>query len=325
MSGQFTGHLFMCLEETELLELLQIFIDNIAPILLIAAVGYTIGRRLGVDPRPVGRILYNVLSPALVFQSISTSKITGEEVAQIFLVMALFMVIMAGSAWLIMRSNSSVERASVMLGATCANNGNFGLPLISFAFGPEVFARAVVVYIAFTIFNYTSGVFIASSGRKTPRQAALNILFVPAVYAAVAGLAVNFSGSTLPPILARPVLLVSQATVPMMLILLGLQLARSAALTRMRVVSVGVGLRLFVSPVVATTLVLLVGLNAPATVAVIMQSSMPVAVATIIFASEFELDHQLSLSMIMASTLLSPVTLSILIFLLRRWNPGLAI
>jgi predicted permease len=82
-----------------LFELLQIFVDNIAPILLIAAVGYTIGRRLGIDPVPVGRILYNVLSPALVFQSISTSKITGAEVAQIFLVMAVFIVIMGGSAW----------------------------------------------------------------------------------------------------------------------------------------------------------------------------------------------------------------------------------
>ncbi len=308
-----------------MLELLQIFIDNIAPILLIAAVGYTIGRRLEVDPKPVGRILYNVLSPALVFQSISTSRITGVEVAQIFLVMSLFIVIMGGAGWLIMRGNNRVERASVMLCATCANNGNFGLPLISFAFGPEVFTRAVIVFIAFTIFNYTSGVFIASSGRKSLRQAALNVLFVPAVYAAIAGIIVSFAGFTLPPVLARSVLLVSQASVPMMLLLLGLQLARSAALTRIGVVSVGVGLRLLVSPIVAAALVMLVGLNAPATVAVIMQSSMPVAVATIILASEFELDHQLSLSMIMASTLLSPVTLSILIFLLRRWNPALAL
>jgi len=310
-----------------LLELLQIFIDNIAPIMLIAAVGYTIGRRLGIDPKPVGRILYNVLSPALVFQSISTSKITGGEVAQIFLVMAIFIVTMGGLAWLIMRwgSDNRVERASVMLGATCANNGNFGLPLISFAFGPDVFARAVVCYIAFTVFNYTSGVFIASSGRKSPRQAALNILFVPAVYAAFAGLIVNFTGFTLPPVLARSVLLFSQATVPMMLMMLGLQLAHSTAWTQIRIVSVGVGLRLLVSPVVATALVMLIGLNAPATVAVILQASMPVAVATIILASEFELDHQLSLSMIMASTLLSPVTLSILIYLLRRWNPALAI
>lgn len=310
-----------------MLELLQIFIDNIAPIMLIAAVGYTIGRRLGIDPKPVGRILYNVLSPALVFQSISTSKITGGEVAQIFLVMAIFIVTMGGLAWLIMRwgSDNRVERASVMLGATCANNGNFGLPLISFAFGPDVFARAVVCYIAFTVFNYTSGVFIASSGRKSPRQAALNILFVPAVYAAFAGLIVNFTGFTLPPVLARSVLLFSQATVPMMLMMLGLQLAHSTAWTQIRIVSVGVGLRLLVSPVVATALVMLIGLNAPATVAVILQASMPVAVATIILASEFELDHQLSLSMIMASTLLSPVTLSILIYLLRRWNPALAI
>lgn len=310
-----------------MLELLQIFIDNIAPILLIAAVGFYIGRRLGVDPKPVGRILYNVLSPALVFQSISTSKITGGEVAQIFFVMLLFIVIMSFTAWLVMRwrTDSRVERASVMLGATCANNGNFGLPLISFAFGQDVFARAVVVYIAFTVFNYTSGVFIASSGRKSPREAAKNILFVPAVYAAIAGLTVNFIGLTLPPVIARSVLLVSQATVPMMLMMLGLQLARSAELNRMSVVSIGVALRLLVSPFIATILVLLIGLNAPAMVAVIMQSSMPVAVATIILASEFELDHQLSLNMIMASTLLSPVTLSILIYLLRRWNPSLAI
>jgi predicted permease len=58
---------------------------------------------------------------------------------------------------------------------------------------------------------------------------------------------------------------------------------------------------------------------------VILQASMPIAVVTIIFASEFELDHQLALSMILASTLLSPVTLSVLIFVLRRWYPALAL
>jgi predicted permease len=309
------------------LELLQIFVDNIAPILIISAVGYFIGRRLGVDPKPVGRILFNVLSPSLVFQSISTSEITGGEVAQIILVMGVFVAFMASTAYFIMRWRgvNKLERASVMLGATCANNGNFGLPLISFAFGPEVFARAVIVYIAITFFNYTTGVFIASSGRKSPREAAYNILFVPAIYAATAGLAVNYLGLTLPPVLARPVLLLSQATIPMMLLLLGLQMAKSVAVTHVKLVSLGVGLRLFISPFVATVLVLLVGLNAPAAVAVILQASMPIAVVTIIFASEFELDHQLALSMILASTLLSPVTLSVLIFVLRRWYPALAL
>lgn len=304
-----------------MVELLQIFIDNIAPILAIAAVGFLIGRRFKLDPRPVGRILYNVLSPALVFQSVSTSEISGSEVLQILAVMVVFVAIMSLFAYLIMRWRraSQMERAAVMLGATCANNGNFGLPLISFAFGPDVFARAVIVFIAFTFLNYTMGVFIASSGSRPPRQALRNILYVPAIYTALAGLVANFTDIALPPIVTRPILLLSQGTIPMMLILLGLQLAQSARIQQVRTVSLGVGLRLLASPVLATILVIAAGLNAPATVAVIMQASMPVAVVTSILASEFELDRQLAVSMIVASTLLSPITLSILILILRRW------
>jgi hypothetical protein len=216
------------------------------------------------------------------------------------------------------QGESTLHRAAVMLGATCANNGNFGLPLISFAFGPEVFTRAVIVFMAMTILNYTSGVFIASGGRKTSREAFSSILHVPAIYAAGIALVINFAGITLPPVLARPVLLLSQATVPMMLTLLGLQLALSPAVTHLRLVGIGVGLRLLASPVLALLLASLFRLDTPAAVAVIMQLSMPTAVVTIIFANEFELDRQVSLSMVLASTLLSPITLSVLIFVLRR-------
>lgn len=303
-----------------MLELLQIFVDNIAPILVIAGVGFYLGRRFEVDPRPVGRILFNVLSPALVFQSISTSEITGSEVLQIFTVVTVFVVTIALVAYAIMRwrGESTLHRASVMLAATCANNGNFGLPLISFAFGQDVFTRAVIVFMAMTILNYTSGVFIASRGRKTSREAFVNIVQVPAVYAAAAGLIVNFAHIAIPPVIGRPMLLLSQATVPMMLTLLGLQLAQSPALTHLRLVGVGVGLRLLASPLLASVLALGFHLDAPAAVAVIMQLSMPTAVVTIIFANEFDLDRQMSLSMVLASTLLSPITLSVLIYVLRR-------
>jgi predicted permease len=50
---------------------------------------------------------------------------------------------------------------------------------------------------------------------------------------------------------------------------------------------------------------------------------MPVAVVTIILATEFELNRQLSLSLILVSTLISPVTLSLLILLLGRLAPSL--
>lgn len=306
-------------------ELIQIFVDNIAPILVIAGVGYFSGRRIRVDPAPLGRIIFNVLSPTLIFQSLSTSEIELAELAGLVFVMVVFVIIMATAGYGVARwrTDNRVTRASVMLAAICPNNGNYGLPVISFAFGPAVLARAVIIFVATTLLNYTLGVFVASRGRRTLRESLSVVARVPVVYAAVLGLVVNFTGFVLPSFVARPVLLLSQATIPLMLILLGLQLAQTPQFTQTEIVSVGVALRLLLSPIVSAGLVLLFGLDAPAAIAVIMQASMPVAVVTIILATEFELNRQLSLSMILASTLVSPVTLSLLILLLSRLAPAL--
>jgi predicted permease len=193
------------------------------------------------------------------------------------------------------------------------------------AFGPAVLARAAVVFVLVTISNYGTGVFVASSGRKSIGEALINITRVPAVYAAALGLIINFTGAQLPPLLAGPVERVSLAAVPMMLILLGLQLAQSSAISQLRLVSVGVMMRLLVSPFIALGIALLLSFNDTAMVAFIMQASMPTAVMTIILATEYDLNRQLSLSLVMASTLLSPITLSLLIFILRRLIPSVAV
>ena len=303
-----------------ILEIFHIFVDNIAPILIIAALGFLLGKLLELDPRPVGRIIFYILSPALVFQSISTSQITGAELVQIILGVVLFVAFMTGIAYLLLAwlGVERLERSSVMLAVITANNGNFGLPVIELAFGPEVFARAVVVFVTITISNYSTGVFIASSGRKTAREALSNILRVPSVYAAAIGLTINFTGTTLPPFLAGPIERVSLAAVPMMLILLGLQLSNMSSIAAPRLVSIGVMLRLLLSPLAALGIATIIGLNQPAMIAFIMQTSMPVAVMTIILATEYNLNRSLSLSLVLASTAVSPITLSVLILVLTR-------
>lgn len=305
-------------------ELLGIFVDNIAPILLIAGIGYIIGRQFEFDTQSVSRLIFYILSPALVFESISTSAITGTEVVLLIVAVIIFMLAIAGITYLITgwMGEDRQTRAAIILAAICANNGNFGLPLVTLAFGPEVIARAVVIFVTVAISNYSFGVFVASSGNKPLLQALGNVLRVPSVYAAILGLLLNFTDLRLPAILAQPVQQLALTSVPMMLLLLGLQLSRSSYFVQPRLVSMGVTLRLLASPFLATIIAILLGLNETATVALIMQASMPVAVATIILAAEFDLDRQLSLSMILASTLMSPITLSLLIFLLRRMVPA---
>ena len=154
------------------MSIIQIFVDNIAPILVIAGVGYFSGRRIRVDPAPLGRIIFNVLSPTLIFQSLSTSEIELAELAGLVFVMVVFVIIMAIAGYGVARwrTDNRVTRASVMLAAICPNNGNYGLPVISFAFGPAVLARAVIIFVATTLLNYTLGVFVASRGRRTLRE-----------------------------------------------------------------------------------------------------------------------------------------------------------
>jgi malate permease and related proteins len=302
------------------MELFQIFLDNIAPIMIVSALGYIVGRKQHIDPKPLGRIIFFIFSPSLIFDSLSKNKVETSELAQIALIMLLFVSCMMVVATLVARWRcpDRIHRAGLVLSAICPNNGNFGLPLIGFAFNEAVLARAVLVYVAVTFLNYTAGVFVASSGRESARQAIGNVLRVPVIYAAIAGFVVNSTGLTLPPVIARSVTLMAGAAVPAMLVMLGLQLAKAAEFSEIKLVSVGTGLRLLVSPFVAAALVLLLGVHGPASVAVIMQASMPVAVVTLIFASEFGLDDKLVSGTILTSTLLSPLTLSVLILLLRQ-------
>lgn len=305
-------------------ELLEIFVDNIAPILMIAAIGFFAGRQSNINAQPISKILFVVLSPALVFQSIYTSAITTNELISLFFAVTIFMILMSLAALglMIWWGADRVSRASVVLAAICANNGNFGLPLIALAFNSEVLARAAVVFVLVTMSNYSIGVFMASSGRKSLGAALLTILKVPAVYAALLGLIFNFMDIALPPVIAQPVEKLSLATIPMMLLLLGLQLSNSAAFSQYNFVGIGVSLRLLVSPFAAAALAILLGLNEPSIVAFVMQASMPVAVVTIILATEYDLDRQLSLNMILVSLLVSPITLSLLIYALRRLVPA---
>jgi malate permease and related proteins len=303
-----------------IIDLLRVFFDNIAPILIIAGLGFVVGKRLAIDSRQLGRLLFNLLSPALVLHSLTVSTISVLEFGQLALAMALLVGCIALLAFLISRlqTENRVERAGFILTTMWPNTGNLGLPVISFAFGPEVFARAVIFYVTVSILSYTLGLYVASSGKSTPRQALMSVLKVPMVYAVILGLLINITQFSLPLPLERSVALLSQATIPVMLILLGLQLAQSERLRHPQLVISAVGVRLLISPVLALILGLALSLNGLALIAFVMQAAMPVAVATIIFASEFYLDREQILGGVLVSTLASPITLSLLILILQQ-------
>ncbi len=303
-----------------MIELLQIFVDNIAPILLIAGIGYIAGRRLNLETNAISALIFNVLSPSLVFYSLYNSNIGGDEVITLFLgvVFLQLSMLVLTSFVLWLQTSSPGQRANVLLSTVSMNTGNYGLSLVAFAFGDSVLSRAVIIFVANSMMNYTLGIYIASHGSVSAWEALKSVLRTPALYAVIAAFVLRALNMEIPLILSRSVKTLSDAAIPMLLILLGLQLARYQPVPRaVNLLSTGVGLRLFISPLIALLLTMLLTLTGEARIAFIIQASMPTAVITLVLATEYHLDRNLALTFIFISTLLSPFTLSVLVAFLR--------
>jgi hypothetical protein len=314
------------------MELLSIMLNVIGPIFLIVGIAFFISRRYNPDPRSISVYLIYLFTPSLVFRSIYQSELTGAEIGGIAVVVigvALTMTLVGTVAARLLRYEIRAESA-LILSATLVNAGNYGIPLNTFAFGEEAGSIAVVYYVVSSLIGGVLGVFFASRGTSSIKGAILNIFRVPILYAAVAGLIVNLLDIPLPLLLQRSIIeIAGYASIPMMLALLGLQLARvftqggeagqdqePTLAHDFRAVLLAAGLRLLVAPCVALVLALLIGISGLAFKVVIVQSSMPTAVLASALATQFSSDARYVSAVTMVATLASILTLSTLILML---------
>ncbi len=301
--------------------LFQVFANNLLPVLLLGAAGFLLGKFAPVDSRSVGRVTFYVLSPILVFNLLTQSQLALGKILLMLGFGAACISTMALLAYLVgrlLRLEHTVLMA-VVLTSMFGNSGNYGLPLIAFAFGQEALTYAGVYFVASTLMVNTAGVVIASLGHLPVKEAILAFFKVPAVYAIGLALLVVQMGWKLPGPLDRTLSLAAGGAVPVMLLLLGLELQRVQwKNTHILAVVTSVSLRLLVSPFVALGLSLPLGLEAAARQAGVIESSVPTAVLTTVLASEYKLEPALITTIVFVSTVLSPLTLTPLLVYLGR-------
>ncbi|HEX7541691.1 MAG TPA: AEC family transporter [Anaerolineales bacterium] len=300
--------------------LLNVFVNNLLPILLLSGAGFALGRALKLDSRPLGRVIFYILSPVLVFNLLTSSKLAVESIILMMGYSASTMLIIAGIA-LVVGKLLRLERSVltiVVLTSLFANNGNYGLPLISFAFGQEALAYASIYFVTNSLLLYTVGVLIASLGHLRLKEALLGLLKVPAIYAIILAVVFIRTGWTLPAPIQKAVELTAGGAVPAMLILLGLELQKVEWTHNFRALSIPVVCRLLVGPIIGLAMAALFGLNSTARKDGITEAGMPSAVMTTILASEYKLDASLVTAIVFVSTILSPLTLTPLLYFLGR-------
>jgi predicted permease len=299
--------------------LLSIFVSDLLPVFAIAGVGFVLARFAGAEVHTVSRLTFHALAPALVFNILATSTADSGQVGRMTLFYVLVALTKATIARVLAISLRLDRRAltAFLLVIICSNSGNYGLPVALLAFGREALTFASVYFVASSMFTYTGGVFLAASGKRTVRDALRGVAMIPAVYGAAAALLTLSLGVRLPTNVMAPIMLLSDAAVPMMILVLGMQLERASRPERPGMVAAAVVVSLVITPIVALGIAHLVGLQGDALRAGVLQASMPTAVITTILAVEFDVLPDFVTSVVFVSTLLSPLTVTLVIAYLQ--------
>ena len=299
-------------------DLLSVFANNILPIILLSGAGFTLAKLLHVDSRSLGRVVFYVFSPLLIFNLLLNNQLELKE-AGIVIIFTVSIVLTMGVITYLTGSLFKIERPilmTILITSMFANTGNYGLPLVSFAFGEDALPYAAIYFVTTTFLFFSVGVFLASLGHMNVRDAALGLFKIPVLYAVLLAVLINIFQVKIPTPVLRTVDLAAGGSIPLMLILLGVELSRVEISANLRALQLSVALRLLVAPLIALSIAMLFGMQALVRGAVVTQASMPSIVSSAVLAMEYQLDSKFVTSVIFISTLLSPLTLTpLLVFL----------
>lgn len=294
-------------------------LEVILPIVLIVGAGAALGRGTAVDTRSLSRVTVYLLTPSLVFTALvrtDLDAVGGYRLAALAAVHFGLLVLLGAATARLLRL-PRVDASGLVLSTALYNAGNYGLPVSLFAFGQEGMRLAAVIFVVSALAAHSAGIYIASAGRNAPRRALADIFRLPLVYAVLLALAIQALDWTVPPVLWRPVELMGQGAIPMLLIALGVQVAQSRpALVDARLGAIG-GLRLVLSPLLAAVLAPWFGVTGTAARVAVLSASMPTAVNAFLLAVQFDAAPALVAGAVFATTIVSFGTVAVVLTLLQ--------
>jgi hypothetical protein len=296
----------------------MLFVQVILPVFLIVLAGFVLEKKSALDIRTLTYSSLYLFSPALVFAALMKREISFALAGRIGLFMLLYtavMMVLACAAGRLLRFDRDT-RSALHLTTVVMNVGNFGLPLAWFAFGEAGQEVSVLTFFFFNLSLSSLAIVLAQGEKASPGEAIVNAMKIPMFPAGVLALALQAAQLRVPEAILRPVDLLGQAAIPVMLVLLGMQLARTRLQSGAGFFALSAALRLAAAPLVALALAALLHIHGLARSVIVLQTSTPSAVLPLLYALRFGTRPDLVAGAIFVSTLLSAATLTVLLYLL---------
>ena len=293
---------------------MQALLNTVLPVALVVLAGYLLGKRVPMDLTTLSRLTLYLLVPALIFDAMYRAEYSREGLLGLTLGFALtygLLYLFIALAGRLLRLSPEAAKG-LLVCALFPNSGNMGLSLVYFALGEEGLRRAVVYFILSSAVMFGLGpAFIRGGGL---REGLLLTLRLPLFYALFLGLLLKAIGIALPFRLDEGVRLMGQAAIPVLLLTLGMQMAK----TRFQVGAfegVASGLRLLLAPLLAYGVGALLGLPRLEHQVLVLQSATPVAVNAFLMTQEFGGDAVRVARSVVVSTFLAFLTVPLVLYL----------
>ncbi|WP_170791202.1 AEC family transporter [Ruegeria lacuscaerulensis] len=278
--------------------LLTVF-EIAAPVFLLAGIGFA-WVKLGFEYRLqfVTRLGVTLAVPCLIFVALMQTEITATELTRFTLAAITGHVVLAVAFGLFVRL-SGLDRRTFLAPLIFGNTGNLGVPLCIFAFGQAGLGFAVVFLAVTALFSFTYGIYLVA-GKGAFGKAARE----PMVWATLLGALFLWRGWETPVFLTNTLDLLGQMAIPLMLITLGVAIARLTSRSLGQALWLS-ALKLAVCFGLGWGIALAFDLDSVAFGVLVLQMCTPVAVTSYLLAERFEADADAVAGLVMVSTVLS--------------------
>ncbi len=273
-------------------------------------------------------LLINIASPCLVIYSMSQQELTAETVASVLqaaglMLAALLIASLIAYFTVKIMKVPAADRGVYQIVLVLTNSGFMGFPLSFAVFGEKGLFLTIIANAVFTLYTYSAGVLMLISGKeeKLTVMTAVRSLFSVPVVTSVIGLVIFAFGIPLPSLLVNFLDTVGGITIPLSMIIIGIQLAESRVgevLNNKHIYETLI-LRLAVFPAVLFGILMWLPVSPFVLCIIIFAMAMPSAAITPVLSEIYDVNAKLAAQAVFVTTLFSLISIPICAILLNLY------
>jgi predicted permease len=299
------------------------------PVFLVMVVGWCLMRMHFFNESftsVANQYVFKVALPVNLFYDIATTDLHQDFQLNFVLYCMIGTTIMFLSIWAL--SNLFLKEKS-LVGAFAQASVRSSAAILGIAFVTNIYGDAgltpLMIVAAVPLFNIYSVIILTFSspeGRNTHgwrkiRTACLRVFQNPIILGILAGLPFSLLDIHIPVIAAKTITSIGSTATPIALLVVGAGFEGRKALAKLKPTIWATAIKLWILPAIGLPIAVSMGFTGAELIAILIMLGSPTTVSCYVMARNMNNDAVLSSSIVVAATLLSSVSLTFWIFLLR--------